>query len=294
MKKLIVFLVGVLVSGLILGFALDRKGQYAHERALWLIQREFQKLVHHRESIPDYSFENIVAKYDRFAREHSTSPLAPKALLLKGEVYLFKTDYKKAREIFAGVAQKYDYNAEVVAQALVFTARAYEAERDWKNANETYAKVTKEYPLTTAGFSVPAYLGYYYLSHGKKKEADQAFEDAVMFYQNVANYYPNSPLEYTALRMVSECRIAQKRWEDALIATRAWMFKYPSSIMLFEAIKTIKDVCVGELKEYDCAIDTYKQFLTRNPEHPVRPILQKIIGNLENLKAKTTARHNEK
>ena len=73
------------------------------------------------------------------------------------------------------------------------------------------------------------------------------------------------------------------------------MFKYPSNAMLFDAIKTINEVCVGHLKEYDCAIDTYQQFLVRNPEHPIRPMLKKIIDNMEELKTKTRdTKKNEK
>ena len=54
--------------------------------------------------------------------------------------------------------------------------------------------------------------------------------------------------------------------------------------MLFEAIRTINDVCIGQLKEYDCAIDTYQQFIVQNPEHPIRPMLQKMIANLQRVK----------
>jgi tetratricopeptide (TPR) repeat protein len=284
-KALLVFFSILITLFFILGYALDT-GDYSRERTLWLIERDFQKLADHPESTPQYALDKIVDRYDRFIQKYSRSPLAPKAQLLKGEVYLFKNDYIKAREIFSDVVAKYSYNAEVVAQALIFTARSYEQEDKWKEANAIYERVIKNYPLTTAGFTIPAYLGYYYLSHGKDKEADDAFDDAVMFYQNVANYYPNSPLEYSALRMVSECRIAQKRWQDALDATRTWMFKYPSNGMLFEAIKTINDVCIGYLKEYDCAIDTYNQFIIQNPEHPIRPILQKMITNLQNVKNK--------
>jgi len=292
MKKLIIFLITLIAAVFILGHLLDREGTYSRERALWNIQHEFQQISKHQELAPVSAVERIIDKYDRFSKRYATSPLAPKAQLLKGEVYLFKKDFAKAREIFRGVSTVYNYNIEVVAQATVLIARSYEQEGDWKEAKDTYDSVVKKYPLTAAGFTVPAYLGYYYLSHGRRREADQAFEDAVMFYQNTANYYPNSPLEYTALRMVSECRLAQKKWQEALKATRTWMFKYPSNAMLFDAIKTINDVCIGHLKEYDCAIDTYQQFLMQNPEHPVRPMLKKIIGNLEELKTKTAS--NEK
>jgi TolA-binding protein len=289
MKKSIIFVLGFLITFFfILGYTLD-SGEYSRERALWLIQRDFQKLADHPESTPGYALDRLIGQYDRFIQRYAKSPLAPKANLLKGEVYLFKNDYTKAREIFEDVISKYSYNAEVVAQALVFIAHSYEKEEDWKHASAIYARVIKNYPLTNAGFAVPAYLGYYYLSHGLKSEADQAFDEAVVFYQNTADYYPNSPIEYTALRMVSECRIAQKRWQEALETTRTWMFKYPSNGMLFDAIKTINDVCIGELKEYNCAIDTYKQFIIQNPEHPIRPMLQKMIANLENVKTKTSA-----
>jgi tetratricopeptide (TPR) repeat protein len=288
MKKFIaIFLVSLIFLVFILGCLLD-PGDYSKERNLWLIERDFQTLSTHEDSAPAYASERIIQRYDRFIKMSPDSPLAPQAALLKGNVYLFRKNFTKAREIFKDIVDKYSYNSEVVAQAMVLTARSFEQEQKWGNAKSIYDKIIKSYPVTKAGFGVPAYLGYRYLSQGLTQEADQAFEDAVMFYQNVANYYPNSPLEYTAMRMVSECRIAQKRWKDALETTRAWMFKYPSNIMLFEAIKTINDVCIGQLKEYDCAIDTYKQFIIQNPEHPIRPSLQKIITNLENVKNKNS------
>jgi tetratricopeptide (TPR) repeat protein len=290
MKKLIVLILGILIAFFfILGYAFDINGEYVKERALWHIHREARALSLHKESAPINAVERIAAKYDRFSARYSTSPLAPKAQLLKGELYLLKNDYDKARKTYQDIIAQYNYNADVVAHAMVSTARTYEQQQDWEKASAIYENVVKDYPLTAAGFMIPAYMGYYHLSNGRTKEADQAFDDAVMFYENVANYYPNTPLEQAAWRMTAECRLAQKRWEEALEATRKWMFKYPSNAMLFAAIKTIKEVCVGRLKEYDCAINTYKQFLVQNPGHPVRPMLQKVIGNLESLKADTTA-----
>ncbi len=286
MKKLLLIILGILIAFVfILGF--DGKGEYVKERALWHIQREARILALHKEAAPVNAVERIAAKFDKFTTRNATSPLAPRAQLLKGELYLLKNDYEKARKTYQDIIAKYNYNAEIVSHAMVSIAKTYEQQQNWDKASATYERVIKDYPLTSAGFMVPAYMGYYHLTNGRTKEADQAFDDAVMFYENVASYYPNTPLEQAALRMMAECRLAQKRWEDALEATRKWMFKYPSNAMLFAAIKTIKEVCVGRLKEYDCAIDTYKQFLVQNPGHPIRPMLQKVIGNLENLKAHT-------
>ncbi len=291
MKKLVSIYITILAVVFVLGLLMDINGGYEHERVLWQIHNDFQKMVDHPQSTPDRAILNIIGRYEKFIFKYPKSPLAPKAQLAMGKIYVFRNDHPKAREIFKQIIENYSYNTEVVAQAQFAIGKSYEDEDDWPNAYTQYKAIIRDYPLTFIGFSVPFYIGQHYAARGPKKQADDAFGEAAEFYQNIAANHPGVPMEYAALRMLTACRLAQGKWTDAFYTAKRLMFQYPSAPTLFDTVKLIKDICEKNMNDSSCTVDTYTEFMHKNPGHPINPMLNKIINNINNPKHHNAAEH---
>lgn len=288
MKKLLSTCLTILAVVFLLGLVMGSQGEYGSERILWRIQNDFQKMINQPQSIPEGAVSDIVGRYEQFIRRHPKSSLTPKAQLSIGNIYVFYNDYPKSREIFEEIIKNYSYNADIVTQAQFALGKSYEDEGNWNKANALYKKIISDYPLTSTGFSVPFYIVQYHASRGSKKLTHDALDEAVEFYQNIAVNNANGPLEYAALRMLTECRWAQENWRDAFDVAKQLMFQYPSAPTLFDTVIGIRNICVGKLNDTGCAVNTYLEFMHKNPGHPINPKLKRIIANINDPKYRNT------
>ena len=78
--------------------------------------------------------------------------------------------------------------------------------------------------------------------------------------------------------------MVQGNWQEAFDNAKRLMFQYPSSPTLFDAVMMIKNICMGRMKNTACAVDTYHEFIHKNPGHPINPMLRKIIFNINDQK----------
>jgi hypothetical protein len=147
-----------------------------------------------------------------------------------------------------------------------------------------YKGIIQNYPITNLGFSVPMYLIGHLAGTGAPKGYTNA--DALIFYQKIAVENPRSKLEYNALEMVAMCQLNQKDWSGAVKTMGEIMLKYPIGKSIKEAVGAINLLCITKLHDYDMAINIYRQFIQKYPDHSADPILNKMIKDLQLLKNK--------
>lgn len=265
----------------IVGFVLQSTQEYSQERALWWIQHDFQKINHPTSMENENVVNKIILRYQAFIRKHPKSNLAPKANLMLGNTVRLQNKYSEAREIFEEIVSNYRYNAEIAAQAEFGIAQSYENEDNWPRAVTIYRTIIRDYPLTVTGFSIPFYLGTFYQVRGLNSTAVTAYSEAVEFYQNISTSYPDSPLGLSALQMAIKSQLAIGRWMDAFYTAKEALLKYPLASSISETVQTIFDICVKNMNNPHLAVSVYKEFLERNPGHPMNNQFSEIINELQ-------------
>lgn len=288
MKKVLLVLIGILAGVFLLLSFLD-KSDYAIEKKLWRIQKQFDQIAQDPRVVPDQKFESVARSYLSVIKQHPRSPLVKKIYLQIGRVYGLKKDFAKARENFQAVFNKYADDKEVAAEALMNLGITYEGEMDEKQAIATYKKIIDSYPTTDIGLNMPLYIVNYYLRVSKVNESNVALREAVSFYKDICRDHPKSIIEFNALRLLVTAYFAQKDWSQGVNTLGEVLLKYPSGQYMNVdranlIIKSINTVAVTQLKDYDVAINIYQKFMSQNPKHPLNKKLQDMINALQELK----------
>jgi tetratricopeptide (TPR) repeat protein len=204
-------------------------------------------------------------------------------------VYIIKKDYDIARQKLNEAIAKFPGNATVGAEALAMIGSSYEVQGNWTEALNTYNKLKQEYPLTDFGLNIPFYVAAYYEKNGHEQNAQNAFNEAIGYYLKLSTEYPHTVVGLKSLRLLSNCYIAQKNWEEAVNVLEKVITQYPNPEIAVSVIDAINAITVSQLKDYDRAIGIYRHLIDSNPNHPLGKMLKKAIGVLEELKKKSTA-----
>jgi tetratricopeptide (TPR) repeat protein len=270
----------ILTTIFILGMFLEYRQDYSKERVLWKIENDFDKISDPGSPENEFIVKKIINRYQSFIKKNAKTQFNPKAQLELANVFVTQNRYQEARDIYEDVINKFKINPEIVAKAEYALAQSYEKENNWPKAVTIYRSIIREYPITSTGFSIPYYLGSFYLIRGLNSTASTAFTEASEFYQNIASSYPDSPLGYSSLQMLIKSYLALGNWTDALYAAKQLLFQYPLAPTLTDTIFLIRDIGLKKLKNTDLILTIYKDFIDKNKGHPINSTLEKIIHRI--------------
>ena len=289
MKRTVIICLLILISvGGTLSY-MDYRGQYAAERYMWRLNKQFSKLAKDVQNNPEAHYKEIENKYRNFMKRFPDSSLFPAAHVYIGRVYILQKKYEEAREIFSEIIARYPENQEVVLIAYQEIVQSYINEGDIASALSIYKTIRDEYPLTLFGLKVPLLMAVLYADNDDPQWSNKAFESAVRYYNDLIKKYPNTPVEYHALYLLVRCYSAENNWEKTLETMRSILIQYSSEKYLDQKkaenlIKGINGIAIGKLENSDLAVDIYKDFIGQHPDHALNQTLKKLIDSIENLK----------
>lgn len=291
MKKRIIIYSGILISVFIVLSLFDIRGEYAAEKTMWRINRDFGRMVKDPDSIPEAEFKSVIKKYLEFKNKYSYSTLAPVAHMLAARVCLLKKDYVKAREIYEEIAKTYKNNPDVCAQAIFEIGESYNREGNFQNMIVALKRLIKEYPLTELGFQAPITLADFFMKKGDVELGYQYLNEAVLRYNALILKNKDPEIIFNAKRSVVICYMALKRWNNAIETLGEILMSFPETKYLNaqradKIISSINMIAVTKLKNYDLPIGIYQEFINKYPKHPYRGVLEAMIKSLNLLKKK--------
>lgn len=291
MNRPFLILILILTANGFLLSNLDRNGEYAAERYLWRTNKQFNKLQKDIQNIPDQKYDEMISKYQYFIDRFSDSRLLPTAYTYLGKAYILKRDFEKAYEVLGEVPKKFPHNHNISVMAYYEMARSYINQGDIANALSTYHIIKKDYPLTDLGLKAPLLIAVLHSDNNDVEWSKKVFEDAIEYYNNLKEKYTNSIIEYNVLQLLNKCYIAKNDWRNSIETMRELLFKYPQRQFLSgknasELIRGINGVAIGKLRDYDLAVDIYSDFIGQYPDHPLNPIMNKLIIGIKRLEVK--------
>ena len=291
MKKILLTYTAVLLVLFIIFSVLGTKGEYAVERKVWKLHKQYADILKDPNVIPDKTFEKVIKGYQKIIEQHPQSRLTQGIRFIIGRVYLLKKDYTTARAKFNEIVGLYPDNPETQAQAFTAVGQSYELEKNWPEAAKTYEQILKDYPLTPTGLGIPIYLANHHKNANDYQKTMGAYERAITHYTSIASKNPDSFIEFNALRYLANCYLEQKRWTEAINTLGKILEKYADAQHMNvqtadTIIKTINVVSSYQLKDYDAAINIYKNIISKKSDHPLNAYLRKMIDAFTALKEK--------
>jgi TolA-binding protein len=243
MKKLIfILLLTILLSGC-------GNDQYAIEKRYWKMQKQAEKIFKNPAASPPHELERVVNLLNGFVKKFPGNRLSLESEFNIARLYIVKEEYDKARAQLKTLLDKYNKSQAICSEAVFMIGNSYEIEDKWNSALGQYKKIMQEYATTLRGISVPIYIAQHYKIKYQPEKMIAAFQDAIEHYQALAGKYPDSPLAYQADKLVAECYLALKDWQNAISTFNTMIEKFKGKVDPGEALLSIALIYKKELKD---------------------------------------------
>ncbi len=290
MKKISLILLLILIF-IFLTLSLVDKSDYMIHKRLWYIQKQFDQVARDPNVVPDEKFKHLVQQYHRIIKQYPHSQKAARVHLQIARVYLLQKQNTSARNTLFEVIKKYPQDSELSAEAFFIIGQIYEEEGNWPEALKYYEKIQNEYALSTIGLSIPLFLAQSYLKRNEPVKAGASFEKALNFYRRIAAEHPNSDLGFNSLRFMATTNFSLEQWREGIQDLGRVLDEYSQEPYLNPQrahliLRTISQISIIKLKDYDLAIGIYEKFVFEHPQHPLIPRIQEMIKNLKILQEK--------
>ena len=291
MKKILFIYSAILLGIFIVLSVSDKKSDYMVEKKVWKIYKQHLDIAKDPNVIPDKNFEKVIGEYKSVIQSYPNSRLTPGLHIHIVEMYILRKDYEGARSVFYELIKSHPDNKEIAAEALFKVGGTYETADNWPEAYEMYQNVIREYPLTNVGLNTPIHIANYYRNQNDFQGTMGAYEFAIRHYSSIAATHENTKAGLSATRHLANSYLDQNRWREAISTLGVVLEKYSTSDHLTikdvdMVIKTINITAAYQLKDYDVAISLYEEIIARNPEHPLRDYLHKVIDAFNQLQEK--------
>jgi TolA-binding protein len=281
---------GILVGLFIILSVLGRKGEYVAEKAMYRINKKFAKIQKDPLATPEAEFNEVIEGYKAFLENFPQSRLAPFAHILIGRTFILKKDFEMARSTFERITQQYADKPALAAQAVLEIATTYSSENNNEGLVKSFERLKRDYPLTEQGLKAPFTLAQLE-STRPGVTPQQAFEKAIHYYRGLIVEHPHSEVSFKALFYIGSVHLYMKNWQPAVNVYSEILLTYteepfltPTTLSIL--LKTINTVCVVQLNDFDHPIKVYSQFVTKYPDNPATPVIDRMIQGLKDLKAK--------
>ncbi len=205
------FICGVLVIGAMLGGAVPLLAGPANDESelFFVTQKAF-----------DDGFYDVSLRYiDQFLAQYPSSAYVPKAKLLQGQCYFFKSQYLKAFDIFQKISSTY---TELKDATFFWLGETYLKASDYRQAVTFYQRVIEECPDSPYVPQAVYSLGWAFLEQAKYAEAAAAF-------QRVITEYPQHALAEDSLFRWAEVLINLDKKEEATGLLERYLREFPGA-----------------------------------------------------------------
>jgi tetratricopeptide (TPR) repeat protein len=216
--------------------------------------------------------EELLEKYP----EHE---LALQARFEIGRILMRQDQAEAARLVLKEVVKKGAQQPGLAARAQEEIAMSYEREGQWPQALNEYRWLAKEYETLPPSLGALLRIANHYANENNAQLAQQAYKDAVNYYQSLIAKYPRSMIAALAQEHIANCFVAQRRWDEAAAAAAG--------------IEDILDNSVGKVSTYillgsiyesaghtERALKVYGEFVRNFPQHPLAGAMEQKIQTL--------------
>lgn len=262
------------------------ESQYSAEKLYWQANQAAKKIINDRplDKLKAQDYQRIIAGYRRLAEKFPLEPLSAQSQLIIAQIYILQNQYHKAQEELIKVTQNFSTNAEIASLAQFKIGALYEHQGDWPQAMREYQKVTDLFPLSSMGLKTPLYIGEHYQRSKDGVKADNAYRKAVKYYQKFINEYSGTSVAAALRDYLALAYASQGKWNEAVDIWQTIVNEYPQSQIGETLLFAIGETYSRQIKDLQKAIETYEDFVKRNPGSKIIRYAKFQIGRLYLLK----------
>ncbi len=278
MKNNILVIILFAIALLLTGCSND---QYGIEKQYWRVQKQAEKIFKNPHATPPMELDAAVKELSNFSRNNPKNKLSVDAEFDIARLYIVKEEFDKARTQLKAIINKYAKSAPICSEALFLIGNSYQIQNNWNSALEQYKKIMQVYPITPRGMDTPVYIAQYYKIQYQPDKMIAAFQEAISHYRGLADKYPNSPLAFSVQRLVAQCYIALKDWQDAINTLNSIIANYKNKVNVDVFFIDIAALYGRELKDKVKAKETLERLIKEYPHSRLVTTAGALIKELE-------------
>ena len=241
--------------------------RYPAEKLYWQANQAAKAIIKGRplDKINSQDYEKIIVGYRRLAEKYPLEPLSAQSQFIIAQIYILQNQFPKAEEELVRITQNFSQNAEIASQAQFIIGNLYERRGNWEKAALEYEKVSGLFPLSRIGLKIPLYLAEYYQRNKDEDGADKAYGEAIKYYKKFINEYSGTSVSAMLKDYLAMAYASQGSWDKAVDVWQAIVDEYPQSPIGETRLFAIGETYSRQIKDLQKAIDTYEDFVKRNP-----------------------------
>lgn len=280
MKKIIIILISVLVLLYIALSILGSRGEYAAERLLYGAMSIGDKIAANPDVVPPKLLAQMENKLKMLLQRYPDSETAKTANIKLAEFYIADKRYNDALKQADLIIKRYEKNTGMSSMAHFLKGIAYEKQDKWPSALKEYHIVRDSYGDTQLGMQMPIYIANYYSQKGREAQAQEAYNDAARFYENIERENSKKTLGYMASLLLIQTYIKADNLESASKVVEETLDKYFSRPAVMQLLPLVESIIVTKLNNPEKAVEIYKIILAKSKDKKFNKVLQKRIDEL--------------
>ncbi len=281
MKKTIIILVAILIA-LYAGLAiLGRGGEYAAEKLFYRAMKINSKIAANPDVAPPALVGSVENNLQKLLKKYPASNAAKSASMALAEFYMGNKQYDKALRQADAMLGKYTKDMVVASAAQFLKGIIYEKQNQWNRALKEFATLRDKYSNTQLGMQAPLYIANYYKSKGNEAEANQAYNDAAIFYEKFVKDDKGKPRGYIASTLLLQAYLNLEKYEEAGRLAEDTIKNYLSPVALNQFLPAVDFIYLQKLNKPDKAVEIYKFVKSKARDERLVNLIDKKIKAIE-------------
>ena len=218
--------------------------------------------------------------YDSILAKYSNHYLSAYVNMNMGDIYFKNKLYKDARKFYKTVINEHGNSISVCSVAHFGIGMTFEKDGEWEKALNEFEWIWDNYTLSREAMLVPIYISKYYQRNNMKKLADKSFEEAIQKYHSFYENYSKNNLAPISLFQQAVAYENLFKWENALEILKRILDNHSEANIIPDVYLHISGIYLSGLKQNEKALQFYRIFYDRFPNHPALNQVERKINQL--------------
>ena len=179
-----------------------------------------------------------------------------------------------AISVYRQVVAEYQDLESIGLRAQYSLALIYQSSGRWPEAVSAFDTLLENYPPfretpqqpDETVLNIPGYVAAAYLSRGDSAKAEEYFQKARTYLDDITTRWPETPTAQMAQNQIVNTHIRQQRWSAAVTALERLAAMLPIGDDPPDALFMMAALCSDRLGDLDRAMDIYEDMLRRYPD----------------------------
>lgn len=259
-RNIIIVILFLALLHVVFSFVLPSQ-EYKAEKIFHKIQKTQKKIRLNPDATPPEMVAGLERDLQRLIKKYPRTETAKIAYLMLAETYLTDKKYSEVVDILTIFLENFTEPTALMSKAHFFKGIALERQNRWGRAKKEFEVLKADYSNTPLGLQIPIYIAQRHLKAGDPLGAKEAFDEAVIFYQEIKEKEMGTAIGYMASIFMVETYLGLEKYTAAGEALEDTIRDYSTDLTFMQTIPYIDMIFLEKLNDTKKAKALYRYIL---------------------------------